>query len=165
MSNTHKFVNDLGLAAYILLHGYVILGKREGSIYFECDTDDLASEFDELILEFQPPNEFLTFDSNLMYLKKINERLPKNFNEETDKVVNDLGTAAYLLLDGYKDEKKRLGLRLTGKKGKTVYFRHPAERGEDFKRLAHQYVSSQFHAYDNNIMTLKKMGDYMPSSH
>ncbi len=34
----HKFVNDLGVAAYILMHGYVVIGKKARSIYFECES-------------------------------------------------------------------------------------------------------------------------------
>lgn len=62
----HKYVNDLGVAAYILMHGYVVVGKKARSIYFECANDEAAQEFDRLVLDYQPPNEFYTFDSCLM---------------------------------------------------------------------------------------------------
>ena len=76
----HKFVNDLGLAAYILMHGYVVIGKKGRSIYFECENDESAKEFDLLILEYQTPNDFYTFDSCIMFLKKINEYMPEEIN-------------------------------------------------------------------------------------
>ena len=59
----HRFVNDLGVAAYILMHGYVVIGKKGKSIYFECENEEASANLDQLVLEYQPPNEFYTFDS------------------------------------------------------------------------------------------------------
>lgn len=158
---THKFVNDLGLAAYVLMHGYAVVGKRGRSIFFECNNDEEEAEFDRLILEYQPPNDFYTFDSCLMFLKKINEFVPVDMNEEVHKCVVDLGVAAYLLMQEYKTNS--LGVRVIGKKGKYVYFEHPEGKGEDFERLSYQYLPSQFQTYDSNLMALKKIGEYMPT--
>lgn len=156
----HKFVNDLGVAAYILMHGYAVIGKKARSIYFECENFEAAREFDRLVLEYQPPNDFYTFDSCLMFLKKINEHVPEELDENVNKVVNDLGVAAYLLMHEYRP--KSIGCKVIGKKGKYVYFEHPEGRGEDFERLSYQYLPSQFQTYDSNLMALKKIGEYMP---
>jgi hypothetical protein len=156
----HKFVNDLGVAAYILMHGYVVIGKRGRSIYFECTTEEEAKEFDRLVLEYQPPCPFYTFDSCLMFLKKINEVVPEEMDEDRHKVVSDLGVAAYLLMKEY--DSKSLGVKVIGKKGKYVYFEHPEGKSEDFERLSYQYLPSQFQTYDSNLMALKKIGEYMP---
>lgn len=156
----HKFVNDLGVAAYILMHGYAVVGKKARSIYFECESDQAAQELDRLVLEYQPPNEFYTFDSCLMFLKKINEHIPEQINEDVHKIVSDLGVAAYLLMHEYRP--KSIGVKVIGKKGKYVYFEHPEGRGEDFERLSYQYLPSQFQIYDSNLMALKKIGEYMP---
>lgn len=156
----HKFVNDLGVAAYILMHGYAVIGKKARSIYFECENEEACKEFDRLVLDYQPPNEFYTFDSCLMFLKKINEDVPENLDESVHKIVNDLGVAAYLLMHEYRP--KSIGVRVIGKKGKFVYFEHPKGRGEDFERLSYQYLPSQFQSYDSNLMALKKIGEYMP---
>lgn len=156
----HKYVNDLGVAAYILMHGYAVIGKKARSIYFECENDEAAKEFDRLVLEYQPPNEFYTFDSCLMFLKKINETVPEVIDEEIHKVVSDLGVAAYLLMHEYRP--KSLGCRVIGKKGKYVYFEVPEGKMEDFERLSYQYLPSQFQTYDSNLMALKKIGEYMP---
>lgn len=155
----HKFVNDLGVAAYILMHGYAVIGKKARSIYFECENDEAALEFDRLVLEYQPPNEFYTFDSCLMFLKKINETVPAQLDEKINKVVSDLGVAAYLLMHEYRP--KSIGVKVIGKKGKYVYFEYPEGRGEDFDRLSYQYLPSQFQTYDSNLMALKKIGEYM----
>lgn len=155
----HKFVNDLGVAAYILMHGYAVIGKKARSIYFECENDEAALEFDRLVLEYQPPNEFYTFDSCLMFLKKINETIPAQLDEKVNKVVSDLGVAAYLLMHEYRP--KSIGVKVIGKKGKYVYFEYPEGRGEDFDRLSYQYLPSQFQTYDSNLMALKKIGEYM----
>jgi hypothetical protein len=156
----HKYVNDLGVAAYILMHGYAVIGKKARSIYFECEDEDAANELDRLVLEYQPPNEFYTFDSCLMFLKKINETVPETIDNEIHKVVSDLGVAAYLLMHEYRP--KSIGVKVIGKKGKYVYFEHPQGRGEDFERLSYQYLPSQFQTYDSNLMALKKIGEYMP---
>ena len=156
----HKFVNDLGVAAYVLMHGHAVVGKRGRSIYFECNTEEESAEFDRLILEYQPPNEFYTFDSCLMFLKKINELVPETMDENIHKCVTDLGVAAYLLMQEYRDNS--LGVRVIGKKGKYVYFEHPEGKGDEFERLSYAYLPSQFQTYDSNLMALKKIGEYMP---
>lgn len=161
----HKFVNDLGVAAYILMHGYAVVGKRGRSIYFECIGEEEKKGFDRLVLDYQPPNEFYTFDSCLMFLKKINEVVPEELDENRNKVVCDLGVAAYLLMKEYggKYGEQSLGVKVIGKKGKYVYFEYPEGKGDDFERLSYQYLPSQFQTYDSNLMALKKIGEYMPA--
>lgn len=156
----HKFVNDLGVAAYVLMHGYAVIGKRGRSIYFEVQDEQDSRNFDRLVLEYQPPNEFYTFDSCLMFLKKINECLPDEIEEKRQKIVSDLGVAAYLLMKEYSE--KSLGVRVIGKKGKYVYFECPDGKGDEFDRLCYQYLPSPFQTYDSNLMALKKIGEYMP---
>lgn len=156
----HKFVNDLGVAAYLLMHGYTVVGKRGKSIYFECHSEQEEEDFDKLVLEYQPPNEFYTFDSCLMFLKKINEYVPANLDDKVHKCVTDLGVAAYLLMHEYRSDS--IGVRVIGKKGKNVYFSHPEGMGNEFKRLSYEYLTSQFQTYDSSLMGLKKIGEYMP---
>lgn len=155
-----KYVNDLGVAAYLLMHGYTVVGKKAKSIYFECHSEQESEEFEKLILDYQPPNEFYTFDSCLMFLKKINEYVPNNLDESIHKCVSDLGVSAYLLMHEYRPNS--IGIRVIGKKGKHVYFSHPKGRGDDFKRLSYDYLTSQFQTYDSSLMGLKKIGEYMP---
>ena len=156
----HKYVNDLGVAAWLLMHGYTVIGKRARSIYFELSSKEETLEFNKLVLDYQPPNKFYIFDSCLMYLKKIDEYLPDELDENTHKVVSDLGVAAYLLMhECFPDS---MGVRVVGKKGKFVYFYHPDGRDEDFERLSYEYLPSQFQTYDSNLMALKKIGEYMP---
>ena len=156
----HKFVNDLGVAAYLLMHGYPVIGKKGRSIYFEVQDENDSTNFDHLVLEYQPPNEFYTFDSCLMFLKKINECVPSDLDEEKYKVVTDLGVAAYLLMKEYSDNS--IGVRVVGKRGKYVYFECPEEKKNEFDRLCYQYLPSPFQTYDSNLMALKKIGEYMP---
>lgn len=156
----HKSVNDLGVAAYVLMHGHTVIGKKGRLIFFECSESE-EEELDNLVFEYQPPNEFYTFDSCLMFLKKINDFVPKHIDETIHKVVADLGIAAYLLMLEYRE--KSLGVKVIGKKGKYVYFEHPPNSDEVFERLSYQYLPSQFQTYDSNLMALKKIGEYMPS--
>lgn len=156
-----KFVNDLGVAAYLLMHGYSVVGKKGRSIYFECYSDTEAEDFENLVLQYQPPNEYYTFDSCLMFLKKINEYIPDNLDDNVHISVSDLGVAAYLLMHEYRPNS--IGIRVVGKRGKHVYFYHPEGKRDDFKRLSYEYLTSQFQTYDSSLMGLKKIGEYMPS--
>lgn len=142
------------------MHDYSFVSKNEKSFYFECENDIQAKEFDKLVLEYQPPNEFYTFDSCLMFLKKIGEQLPEEIDEKKCKVISDLGVAAYLLMHEYKP--KNIGLKVIGKKGKYVYFEHPEGRGEELEKLSYAYLRSPFQNYDSRLMALKKIGEYMP---
>ena len=70
----HKFVTDLGAAAYIMMHKYKVVGKKGKAIYFEVASDE-TGEFDSLQMEYLS-SEFHRFDSCLMSLKKIGEYMP-----------------------------------------------------------------------------------------
>jgi hypothetical protein len=73
MSAIHKFVNDLGAAAYIMMHKYKVIGKRGKSICFEIENDSKdISNFETLYRNYLN-SEFHRFDSCLMSLKKIGE--------------------------------------------------------------------------------------------
>ena len=69
-SRIHKFITDLGAAAYILMHGYRVVGKKSKAIYFQ--TNDENKNFDDLALQYLS-SDFHQFDSCLMSLKKIGE--------------------------------------------------------------------------------------------
>lgn len=71
----HKFVTDLGAAAYIMMHKYKVVGKKGKAIYFEVNQEEIG-EFDSLQMEYLS-SEFHRFDSCLMSLKKIGEYMPK----------------------------------------------------------------------------------------
>ena len=158
----HKFVNDLGIAAYQLMHGYAVIGKKGRSIYFECESKEEAETLSDLEYEYQPPNDFYIFDSCLMYLKKINDRDPKLIEGQDHKIVEDLGVAAYLLMLEC-DKSRKIETKVVGKRGGTVHFCCPKDKAREFDRRSYQYLPSQFHSYDSNLMAIKKIGEYMPS--
>lgn len=68
---SHRFVTDLGAAAYILMHKYKVVGKRGKAIYFEVESGS-GDKFDEIALDYLS-SDFHRFDSCLMSLKKIGE--------------------------------------------------------------------------------------------
>lgn len=70
------------------------------------------------------------------------------------KFVTDLGAAAYLMM--YK-------LKVIGKKGKAIYFEIEKDQEREFEQLTMDYLSSEFHRFDACLMSLKKIGEYMPS--
>lgn len=68
-----KYVNDLGAAAYIMMHKYKVIGKKGKSICFEINNDPKEIEVFEQLYRDYLNSEFHRFDSCLMSLKKINE--------------------------------------------------------------------------------------------
>jgi hypothetical protein len=72
-SKNSKHVNDLGVAAYVLMHKYKLLGKKSRYIYFEVEnTKEANDKFDELVFEYLI-SDFHRFDSCLMSIKKLYE--------------------------------------------------------------------------------------------
>ena len=72
-SKGNRFVTDLGAAAYVLMHKYRVLGKKNKSIYFEVEeSSDHNDKFNDLALDYIS-SDFHCFDSCLMSLKKIGE--------------------------------------------------------------------------------------------
>ena len=69
-----KTVSDLGAAAYLLMHGHKVVGRRGREFIFEVSEQE-ASEFDQRNLEYLS-SEFHRFDSYIMSLKKIGEHSP-----------------------------------------------------------------------------------------
>ena len=76
-SRNTRFATDLGVAAYILMHKYKVLGKRGKSIYFEVENEEVNSKFQDLALEYLS-SDFHRFDSCLMSLKKIGEYISES---------------------------------------------------------------------------------------
>ena len=72
-----RSVSDLGMAAYVKLHGFKCLGRKGRNFYFEVDEDSPRHNemsFDHLTVEYvnSPMHEF---DSAIMSLKKMGEFL------------------------------------------------------------------------------------------
>lgn len=144
-----KNIEDLGTAAYILMHNYKLAGRKGKEIIFEVD-DDKEEKFDILGLDYLS-SEYHRFDSCIISLKKIREY---NF-EVTNKTrfATDLGVAAYILMHKYK---------VLGKKGKYIYFEvENPEVSEKFDELAFEYLTSDFHKFDSCLMSLKKLSEYI----
>jgi hypothetical protein len=63
------FTNDLGCAAYLLMHKFKLLGKKNRYFYFEISPEE-EFQFREIMIQYSG-SEFHSFDSKLMSLKKI----------------------------------------------------------------------------------------------
>lgn len=162
MKELRKSVSDLGMAAYLMLHGCSVVAKEGKLIYFECNDETDEEAIDNLILEYQPPNDFITFDNCLMFLKKLNDKHPKT-EEGAIKLIPNLGQAAYILLHECREQpENRLNAKVVGKKGKNIYFRHPEEMSGKLTKLANDYFLSQFYKYDQELQGIKKYGEYNP---
>jgi hypothetical protein len=71
-----KSVNDLGIAAYLMMHGYKVIGRRNRTVFFEIKEEEV-SEFDALGFEYLS-SPYHQFDSCLMSLKKVGEYDPNH---------------------------------------------------------------------------------------
>jgi hypothetical protein len=70
-----RTVSDLGASAYLLMHGYKVIGRKGKDFIFEIGESE-ETEFEQRKLEYLS-SEFHRFDSYIMSLKKISEYLPK----------------------------------------------------------------------------------------
>jgi hypothetical protein len=68
-----KTVDDLGAAAYLLMMGWKVIGKREKSFVFEVEQSS-EMEFSNHHLEYLN-SDFHRFDSCLMSLKKMHQQV------------------------------------------------------------------------------------------
>lgn len=64
-----RLIDDLGAAAYLMMHLFKVTGKQGRSVAFEVPEEE-NSNFDSLYQEYLN-SEFHRFDSCLMSLKKM----------------------------------------------------------------------------------------------
>ena len=148
---TTRVVGDLGISAYILMHGFKLAGKKDRSFVFFVE-DDKIEQFNQLKFNYLF-SEFHYFDHCLMGLKKLEDYMPASnpMEEANISSVNDLGIAAYLLMHKFK---------ICAKRSKTFYFETPTEEErKQFDETNWQYTSSEYHEFDSKIMSLKKIVD------
>lgn len=78
-------------------------------------------------------------------------------NENKDKLVRkcitDLGIAAFVSMHGFK---------FCGRKGKNIFFDVKENDINDFDKLCFEYFSSACAVFDDHLMKLKKLNDYLP---
>jgi len=163
-----RFVTDLGLGAYLLMHGFQVSGKKLKAVYYECGENE-RENFDTLIREYMPPSDFYLFDACLMSLKKNNPWLEEvssypHTDKENIEVVTDMGQAAYILMKEYLKQPNERNFKVIGRgRNKEIYFLVNNEDKNEFKRTAFTYLSSPFHNFDACLMTLRKIGEYIPN--
>lgn len=68
--NSSCYTNDLGCAAYILMHKFILIGKKNKCFYFDVSSETEELQFREINMQYSG-SEFHNFDSKLMSLKKI----------------------------------------------------------------------------------------------
>jgi len=73
--NMKKSVTDLGAGAYLLMHGYKVVGRMGKEFIFEIGENE-TDEFEERKLEYLS-SDFHRFDSYIMSLKKVGEYRPR----------------------------------------------------------------------------------------
>lgn len=137
-----KSVSDLGIGAYLMMHGYKVIGRKGKNVVFEINEKD-TEEFERLTMDYlQSP--FHQFDHYIMILKKVYE----SAGLQGGRVVADIGTGAYLMMNGYK---------IKGRKGKNLYFEVLEKDNEEFEKLMLDYTNSPYSQFDSWLMSLKKI--------
>jgi len=68
-----RSVSDLGMAAYIKMHGFRCLGRKSRNWFFEVD-ESTGNQFDQLTVDYVN-SQMHEFDSAIMSLKKMGEYL------------------------------------------------------------------------------------------
>lgn len=71
----HKHVTDLGVAAYLMMHKYKVIGRQGRAFYFEVPDKEIT-DFDQLSMDYLC-SEYHRFDSAIMALKKVADYMPK----------------------------------------------------------------------------------------
>lgn len=145
-----KYIDDLGVSAYLLKKGFKVAGRQGREIIFSVP-DGKTDQFDQFSVDYLS-SEFHRFDSCIMSLKKIKEC---DFNDRNLRFVTDLGAAAYILMNRYK---------VVGRKGKAIYFEVDPKENDRFNETAFEYLSSDFHLFDSCLMSLKKIGEYISNN-
>lgn len=137
-----KSVSDLGIGAYLMMHGYKVIGRKGKNVVFEINEKD-TEEFERLTMDYlQSP--FHQFDHYIMILKKVYE----SAGIQGGRVVADIGTGAYLMMNGYK---------IKGRKGKNLYFEVLEKDNDEFEKLMLDYTNSPYSQFDSWLMSLKKI--------
>jgi len=68
-NTVRKSIEDLGVAAYLRMHGFTVVGRKGKIFYFDVlDKDEEA--FNEAVFEY-PNSPYHEFDSHIMALKKL----------------------------------------------------------------------------------------------
>jgi len=70
-----KPVSDLGMAAFVKMHGFKCAGRKGRNFYFEVNASDL-DKFEQLCLEYVN-SPYHDFDACIMAMKKVSEYLPE----------------------------------------------------------------------------------------
>lgn len=69
-------VPDIGIGAYVMMHGFNVVGRKGKNIYFSVP-DGEQDEFERLRVEYLS-SPYHHFDHCIMALKKFGDYLPPN---------------------------------------------------------------------------------------
>ena len=72
-STIRKVIDDLGAAAYLMMMGWKVIGKKDKAFVFEVE-ESSETDFTETHLEYLN-SDFHRFDASLMSLKKMHHQV------------------------------------------------------------------------------------------
>lgn len=74
-----KSTEDLGIAAYLRMHGFKVVGRKGKLFYFDIMKEE-EKAFNEAVFEY-PNSPYHDFDAHIMALKKLPHFQPEEKND------------------------------------------------------------------------------------
>lgn len=75
-NKVRKSTEDLGVAAYLRMHGFKVCGRKGKIFYFDIMSEE-EEAFNEAVFEY-PNSPYHDFDANIMALKKLPHYISNN---------------------------------------------------------------------------------------
>jgi hypothetical protein len=144
----HKKVYDLGIAAWIKMHGHQISKIEIKCINFLVENEKMDVEIDNLKNSYVN-SEACEYDSWLMSLKQLPITRVDNLDPEI-VIVDGLGPSAFVRHKGR--------WRLIGRESNSRFaFFVPMPDNDEFNNLRVSWTNSELRTFDAAMMSIKNM--------
>lgn len=142
-----KKIADMGLAAYLKMHGFEISSINKKNIEIEVRNESEENKLKELQMEYVN-SDFCKFDCILMDLKRL-PIVSKDFCSLDLQRVDSLGISSYLQLN-------RGNWILHSRTGRNCFlFKVPESSLESFREKQIAWNNSKLQDFNHEIMAIK----------
>jgi hypothetical protein len=145
----NKMIADLGLAAWVKMHGHRITRVEPRRVYFSLPDHNSSDEIESLKVSYVN-SEASAFDSWLMSLKQMPSTNNVDRIDPSVVEVEGLGPSAYIRFKGR--------WRLIGRTSPLKYvFYVPVEDQDEFADLRVSWTNSRLRDFDAAMMSIKML--------